>query len=399
MRGIYILFTIAASLFIVGITSVWLGDSSKQPSESFEKLVENPLLTWDHSQRVDRLQLIDTADAFRAGKLEHVILKDDEPVHLLLGQVEGVGFPRRGSWTSPEMTTDFPFTELIPSWNVNAPKETGAFFQVRIRDLATHDWSPWLFVGRWGRTVHGRSYDHLPSDTTTRFKYGVVRSDMPLVLLRRPADAYQIRAILQSFDLNPDVNPGIRRITVAYSGMIPDPEERARLQAKSEMRSENALDLDVPHVSQYDAPQPLCESVCMPASVTMVLRYFKVDRSLTENALAIYDPDTGMFGNGARAIAWAGEQGLDGWMQRVRDWEEVKTLIGRGMPVIAAAKFEQAEHLIVIRGFTPKGEIIVNDPDNRTKGGTIWNPDELGRAWFGSGGLACVIRKPVEKEE
>lgn len=395
MRGFYTVFAIASSLFVICATTVWLTGSSKHPSDNFEELVENPLLTRDHSQRVDRLELIDTADAFRAGKVEHAQLTNEKPTRVVLAQVDDVGFPRRASWTSSETITDFPFTELVPTWNVITPKDTGVFFQVRIRDAASGDWSPWLFVGRWGRTVHGRSYDHLPSGTTTRFKYGAVRSDMPLVLLRHPADAFQIRGILQSFDLNPDVNPSIRRIAIAYSGMIKDPVERGRLQVKDELRSENAVDLDVPHVSQYDASQPLRESVCMPASVTMVLTYFKVDRSLTENALAIYDPDSGMFGNGARAIAWAGEQGLDGWMQRVRDWDEAKTLIGRGKPIIAAVKFEQAEHLIVIRGFTPKGEVIVNDPGNRKDGGTIWKADELGRAWFGSGGIACVIGRPA----
>ena len=72
-----------------------------------------------------------------------------------------------------------------------------------------------------------------------------------------------------------------------------------------------------------------------------------VDRALAENALAIYDPDTGMFGNGARAVARASELGLEGWLQRVRDWGQVKALLRRRQPVIAAVRTQAAEHLIV----------------------------------------------------
>ena len=129
--------------------------------------------------------------------------------------------------------------------------------------------------------------------------------------------------------------------------------------------------------------------------MTMVLAYWKVDRPLVENALAIYDPDSGMFGNGARAVARAGELGLDAWMQRVRDWGQVKALIRRGQPVIAAVREEAGEHLIVVHGFTKAGDMIVNDPLDRGKSGTTRKADELGRAWFGCGGLACVIRRPA----
>src|SRR4029077_1159664 len=146
--------------------------------------------------------------------------------------------------------------------------------------------------------------------------------------------------------------------------------ERARLLGPDGSGDKQAPDLAVPHVSQYDAPPPLRESVCLPACVTMVLAYWKVDRPLVENALAIYDPDSGMFGNGARAVARAGELGLDAGWQRYGDWGQVKALIRRGQPVIAAVREEAGEHLIVVHGFTKDGDMIVNDPLDRGKRGT-----------------------------
>jgi hypothetical protein len=387
------------TVVVLGGPAVWLAGSCAQPAapppEAVEEILRNPLRPRDHSRRVDRLALTDTADAFRAGEAERVLVTDGKQPRVALAQTDPAGYPRRGTWTGPETVADFPFTELVPSWNVVTPKDTGVFFHVRTRDAKSRAWSPWLFVGRWGRTVHSRPDERLPRDRITRFAHGAVRTDMPFVLLNQPADAYQVRVTLQSFDLDPAVTPGVRRLAVAYSGVVPDPIERARLLGPSPPGPGWARDLAVPHIAQHAAPPALREAVCLPACVTMALAYWKVDRSLVENALAIYDPDTGMFGNGARAVARAGELGLDAWLQRVRDWDQVKALIGRGQPVIAAVGLEAGEHLIVIRGFTKDGDVIVNDPLDRGKGGATRKAAELGRAWFGCGGFACVLRRPA----
>jgi hypothetical protein len=380
-------------------SAVWLADRSAQSvapaADDFEETLRNPLRQRDHSRRVDRLVLTDTADAFRAGSAKSVVATHGKVPRIVLANTDLVGFPRRGTWTGPETAADFPFTELVPSWNVLTPKDTGVFFHVRMRDAKSREWSPWLFVGRWGRTVNVLTSERLPNDRVIRFAHGAVRIDMPLVLLSRPADAYQIRATLQSFDLDPAVNPGIHRVAIAYSGLIADPAERARLVGRDRPARGQARDLPVPHVSQHDGPAALSPFVCLPACVTMVLPYWKVDRPLVENALAIYDPDTGMFGNGVRAVARAGELGLAAWMERVRDWDQAKAMIARGEPIIAAVSMEAGEHLIVIRGFTKDGNVIVNDPLDRGQGGTSRKADELGRAWLDCGGFAVVIRRPA----
>jgi len=393
---------LVAGLIVVVLcgSAVWLAggftQSAAPPPDDFEETLRGPLRSRDHSRRVDRLALTDTADALRTGVAEGVLVTNRKAPRIVLANTDQVGFPRRGTWTGPETVADFPFTELVPSWNVVTPKDTGVFFHVRMRDVKSRKWSPWLFVGRWGRTVNARADERLPNDRITRFAHGAVRIDMPFVLLSRPADAYQVRATLQSFDLDPTVNPSVHRVAVAYSGVVADPAERAQLLGRDGPKHGGARDLPVPYVSQHDAPPALCESVCLPACVTMVLAYWKVDRPLVENALAIYDPDTGMFGNGARAVARAGELGLGGWVQRVRDWEQVRAMIRRGQPVIASVRTNQGgAHLIVIRGFTKDGNVIVNDPLDRGKGGTARKADELGRAWFDCGGFALVIRRPA----
>ena len=113
-----------------------------------------------------------------------------------------------------------------------------------------------------------------------------------------------------------------------------------------------------------------------------------------------------LFGNWGRAVARAGELGMDGWLTRFRDWGQVKAQIAAGQPVIASIRFkagtfpsavmrQTSGHLIVIRGFTPGGDVIVNDPASRERGnGAVYKADELARAWFDNGGVAYVIRRP-----
>lgn len=58
-------------------------------------------------------------------------------------------------------------------------------------------------------------------DRIARFGHGAIRSDMPLVLRNRPAEAYQVRATRQSFDLNSAVNPSVRCVAVGNRGVTP----------------------------------------------------------------------------------------------------------------------------------------------------------------------------------
>lgn len=51
-----------------------------------------------------------------------------------------------------------------------------------------------------------------------------------------------------------------------------------------------------------------------------------------------------------------------------------------------------AGHLVVVRGVTPDGQVILNDSSSRAKGAG-WRVEarEMGPAWFGHGGVAYVI--------
>lgn len=347
---------------------------------------------------VDRSHWIETVAAWELGQRERVALIPAGAPGVTLADPRDDAFPRTGVWTSPEAAPLFPFTELIPSWNVAAPKDTGLLLELRVRANRGSRWSPWLHLGSWGRTPGG------PRVTSCR--QGVVNVDY--LALDDPVRAYQVRVRMFSFAVDRTINPSIRRLVVCYSGVVRDGAKRHSLVEPVALPppSSWARDLRVPFRTQKDAPKPLAGEICSPTSVSMVAAYFGVDRPTVEQALAIYDPENEIFGNWGRAVARASELGLDAWVTRFRNWDQVKAQIAAGQPVVASIRFGTGEfpsavlprtngHLLVVRGFTPAGDVIVNDPASKERGdGVVYRADELSRAWFDRGGVAYVIRRP-----
>jgi hypothetical protein len=356
-------------------------------------LTTNPLV--GHPHRVDRLATIDTPGAFAAGEMKDVKL---DAAQLTLHDTSD-NYPRRGWWTSPEMRSDFAFTELLPSWNASCPPDTGVAFHLRTRDARSGQWSPWLYLGQWGRIWLSES------ERLVRFDDGAVHTD--ILMLDRPADAWQVRAKFHSFSPQPQLSPGVRRIAIAYSGRIDDDAQRRLLTDVTHINGQWARSLPVPFRTQLDAPRPLAEMICSPTSVAMVMEYFGTSVSTLDNAMATYDHENLIFGNWGRAVQRAAELGFDAWLARFQSLEQVKSLIAQGLPLIINIKFKEGEfpscpykssggHLLVIRGFTADGDVICNDPYVRDKGdGIVYKAGELTRAWLdNSGGVGYVLRTP-----
>lgn len=354
-------------------------------------------------QMIDRLVFTDTADALAAGSMNRVKLLTDDPPRIVLpdGRRGTQDFPRDGSWTSPEVVTEFPITEVIPSWNAMTPPDTGLIFTIRTRDFESRNWSPWLRIGSWGRVT----------DKIRRDSFEGGRVDQDTLFLDRPADAYQIRATFQSFDLRYTTTPALRRVTVTYSGPINGQSIVAKRVDPNPGPPERwAKDLGVPYIPQGDNAASVTGLTCSPTSVSMVLQYHGIDRPAMENCLAIWDDHNELFGNWSNATQRAGELGMDAWVQHFRNWDQVKEMIAHGQPIVASIIFERGSyedapiykstggHLIVIRGFKPDGTVIVNDPANRARGnGALYPPKGLAHAWFGNkGGVGYVIRKPAK---
>lgn len=389
-----------ALLTLVGLVTIAGGWSSSTVEW------EDPTAVRASRAMADRLVMTDTSSAFRAGSLNRVKLVEEtgNPIRIELGDDRERAFPREGDWLSPEVVTEAPFTDLLPSWNVQTPDETGVRFDVRVRDAATGQWTDWLYIGSWGKILAGLN---------RKIESGNATIDIDELKLSAPADAYQIRGRLYSFSFDPKIVPSVRRVAVCYSGEASAfaGTERPAVDVTLDRAGVETLDwrrdLNVPYRPQGDSPPPLRSQICSPTSTSMVMQYWGVDRPTVENAMAIYDAEYDLFGNWNRAVQRAAECGLDGWLIRLRNWEQVKPYIAAGIPLVATISFRKGEfpsalydstpgHLIVIRGFTKDGDVIVNDPAVRDKGnGVIYKADELGPAWFvNKGGATYVIEKP-----
>ncbi|MCC6545982.1 C39 family peptidase [Candidatus Sumerlaeota bacterium] len=349
---------------------------------------------------VDRLVFFETPDEWNKGAFRNVAVSEATPPRLRLTPGErSRGYPKQGSFTTREFETDFPFTELLPSWNVNSTENSGFTFDVRVRDAASGEWSPYLYLGHWGKNPHSPN---------RRLDYDKGEVHMDYLKLKEPANAFQVRASFYAyaFNANPEAMPTLRRITVSYSGVVKDPEQRRKLASSVIVDGNWARSLPVPFRTQRDLPPEVSGSTCSPSSTSMVMAYAGADFPTLQNALRIYDDEYGIFGVWSRATALPSEYGLDGWLTRFRNWDQVKTQIAKGQPVVASIRFGAGEfpsnplkssggHLIVIRGFQQDGNIIVNDPAHKDVGnGIVYNKDELAKAWFDKGGVAYIIRKP-----
>jgi hypothetical protein len=312
-------------------------------------------------------------------------------------QRDAKGYPITGTWTSGQIATRYPFTELLPSWNLTAPDNTGATLDVRVRDAKQGDWSPWLFVQSWGK---------VPRDTkrVTEFAGGEVEVD--ILSLKRPADAFELRATLYTFDVTGTITPELRRASVVYSKPVASEAERQKLVGKPEpLPAGWVRDLAVPYRPQGDLPKSVRSDTCSPTSVAMVMAYQGVDEPTATVAQCIYDADYDLFGNWGRAITYPSTHGLSGEVVRISTMDEARAYIASGQPLIASIRYAKGEfpsslaadsdgHLIVIRGFTSAGDAIVNDPGHRARGnGVVYKADELAKAWIANtGGVTYVIR-------
>jgi hypothetical protein len=329
--------------------------------------------------------------------------RDDGPARVVLDFPKPEGYPREGTWTSPVVSAGFPFTELLPSWNASTPPQTGVVFFVKTRDQATRRWTPWLRIGSWGRTTY--------KQRTDTCEFGSIDEDT--LRLNRPADAYRVRATLQSYDFDTSVNPSVRRIAVVYSGPMGAESAWAKSMTPASAPLERpwARLLDVPYFPQGDNADPITDMTCSPTSVSMVLHYWGITRPPMENCIAIWDDRNDIFGNWSNATQRAGELGMDAWLERFRNWDQVKAKIAAGQPIVASILYEKGTfmesealakrstggHLLVIRGFTPSGDVIVNDPANRKIGnGLVLSARGMAHAWFGRGGVGYIIRPPAK---
>lgn len=285
------------------------------------------------------------------------------------------------TWTSPWIVPGHGFTEVIPSWQASTPG--GTWIVVRLRPQSANGTvGAWKELGRWSadnaaataRTSSGSQVDAVSSVSTDTL---VAR---PRVTMTR----YQIKVWLLR-KRGSTATPVIRSLHAVASaiGGVPTPTTRA-LPAKSLVLPTYSQMIHRGEYPQYGGGG---EAWCSPTSLAMVLGYYGAlppasayswvtrgsDRWVDEVARRVYDIGYEGTGNWPFNTAYAAARGLDARVTRLPDLRAAEAWIAKGVPLEVSIAFFSGQlsgapisstpgHLVVIRGFTSAGNVIVNDP-------------------------------------
>ncbi|MDN6442860.1 MAG: C39 family peptidase, partial [Acidipropionibacterium jensenii] len=165
-------------------------------------------------------------------------------------------------------------------------------------------------------------------------------------------------------------------------------------------------------------------SWCSATSVAMVMTSYQVgpspedlawvqpadDAIVPFSARATWDHQYGGAGNWAFSAAYPAEYGLTTFVTRLASVAQMEPFIAAGVPLAASVSFDAAEldgagystegHLLVVVGFTDRGDVVVNDPASHELADNdqvrvVYRRDQFERVWLsGSAGTVYVIAAP-----
>lgn len=308
---------------------------------------------------------------------------------------------RAGSLTIPMIQSRFPFNEAIPSWNGYTPRDTG--FRVWMNPvLANRAPSAWFDAGTWGR---------INDELTTRvipLNCGVYNIDT--LLLNVPATGVAVRFDLVRATLDTP-SPRIHLFALSYTNSTGN-HQLARQFGPDRRAPVSTVQLDVPFFSQVVDRSAWIGRICSPCSVNMALARFGVQYDTQQLADEIFDPVSDAFGVWHRAVQGASQQGVRGYITRFRTWGQVSDALNRGHIIVPSIRFEAGEvndpmvkhgrrkngtkgHLVLLTGISSDGTVMVHDTASKDYGvNSVWQQEDLARAWFDKGGVAYVFTGP-----
>jgi len=284
-----------------------------------------------------------------------------------------------GDWTSPVYTAESPFTWAVASWNTDG---AGAVV-VELRVQSQGGWSPWFSFGAWSAAGDRHSLAGQKVE-------GVGRMDTDTLRLDQPARQWQMRVQI--------AHGTLKRLwlTTALPG-TPTVEGEPPREAWGK-------DLSVPLRSQMVYPNG-GNVWCSPTSLSMVMAFWGHEESIPEQCVpGVFDPVYEGHGNWPFNTAYAATRGFVAYVDRFSSYADLERWIDRGIPVICSVAYSRdwlenaplaqvRGHLLVVRGFTEQGDVIVNDPAAAEDTGVrlVYKRDQFRRAWLERAGVVYVI--------
>ena len=136
----------------------------------------------------------------------------------------------------------------------------------------------------------------------------------------------------------------------------------------------------------------------------MVLAFHGHDLPTAEVARRVLDHGASIYGNWSFNVAFAATLGRTATVARATSMADLDAEVAAGRPLVLSHRYEAGEltgaavsdtegHLIVARGVTSEGDVIVNDPAARAPEPVrrVYRRAELARTWLGNGRGICYV--------
>ena len=334
----------------------------------------------------------------------------------VLGQsVDGSGTYDSGTWTSEWTPVNFPFNELVSSWNSKTPP--GTWIQSEVQpQLDNGHVAKWYILGRWS---YGDSQFHRTSVRAQGDADGFVAIDT-FFAKDHPAVAYRLRLTLFR-RAGSSATPRVSRYSAVASNLTNQKNTFPSAPTgvvKDLLLPQYSQEIHHGHYPEFDNGG---EAWCSPTSTAMVVRYWgtayaptaaetswvspPVDPWVDYTARFVYDYNYRGAGNWPFNAAYASERGLVADVTQLHNLREAEAFIDKGVPLVASVAWNSNKltgaikstngHLLVIGGFDANGNVIAYDPahDTDAEVRAVYDREEFEKAWIpASGGIVYVIR-------
>ncbi|MDX1951821.1 MAG: peptidase C39 family protein [Verrucomicrobiota bacterium] len=292
-------------------------------------------------------------------------------------------------WISPELDPGLDWEELILSWNIHGPA-TNAQWQFQVQPISSNLNAHYYHLGFWSLDPQKKRESVKNQDDP----HGTVDTD--LLRLKKPHRKFRIKISSDSsaaFD-------GLSFIGLSFFNPAAPFQEPQPTQ-------KNETDLPIQPRSQLDHPEG-AKIWCSPTSTSMILSWWaeKLHRpelllTVPATARAINDPNWPGTGNWPFNTALAGSfEGIRAYVTRLGTIEELESFVAHGIPVAISLSYNLLKghdisgsgHLVVVRGFSPSGELIINDPGvDLPHVRRLFPRERVARAWDYSRRTAYLI--------
>ncbi|MDD2804640.1 MAG: NlpC/P60 family protein [Elusimicrobiales bacterium] len=296
--------------------------------------------------------------------------------------------------TSAELPALFPFDQLLLSADAVFPG--GGALQAEAQVKTAAGWSPWFSYG---------SFDPAGGGASAAAQEGPFgRMDTDILKLAQKAGAFRYRLTLA-----PSAKPATLRLAAASYTDSQAPYVPAEAALKP--AGFKAVKFALPKYSQMTQQVNYKGDICSPVSLAMTLTGLGLETPPLGAAAPVLDSAQNIYGNWFFNTAYAGSRGLYAILARLNTLEEARAFVQAGTPVIASVTFGPDEldnaplkktkgHLLVIAGFTAKGDVITHDPaapEEKTVE-RVYKREQFARAWLGNKfGTSYLVAKDLNK--